>query len=131
MGYQCTKPRTVMQYVKGAVGLVKQTYREFVSSEVAISRAKKCIVCPYNVKTIKKSYVERNTDNIMIRRVGNRKTDYNSQLGMCNICTCPLVAKIWHDRETVEESLDVVKKANAPRELFVDGKYVPCWLVEE
>lgn len=82
--------RGILAYVKGGISLLKNmVYNSYVSKEEAERRAGICSTCPHNVKGN-----EGWADLVAYHSIGDRTTPYDSKLGMCELCSCPLRAKV-------------------------------------
>lgn len=96
--------RGFMGYVKGAVTIVyNMLLKNYVSQEEADRRASICIQCPHNVFPISKDAFMSWSDELSYHTLGDRKTQFDNELGSCDVCTCPLRTKIWNG-EVVRES---------------------------
>lgn len=99
--------RTFKQYVKGALSLFKMIgFKQIVSKEKAEKRASVCVKCPHNVfygedKDIPK--FQKWTDNIALECVEGLKVSCHERLGMCEICSCVLKAKVWSGEKIVND----------------------------
>jgi len=90
-----TLKRGVVQYIKGGVSLLKNLlYHKMVSQEEANKRAAICKLCPHNVFPDKGPFVKW-ADHIAEASTGGRKALDHNSLGNCELCTCPLRAKVW------------------------------------
>jgi len=104
--------------VKGGVALLKSMmYKSFVSQEVADGRSNICRTCPYNVFPDKGPFIKW-SDTVAEGAVGNRKSKYHDELGNCEVCTCPLRAKVFYDGE--------IKLPDDQQEVM---RKVGCWQV--
>ena len=87
--------RGVIQYIKGGVSLLKNlVYHKMVSQEEANNRAAICKNCPHNVFPDKGPFI-RWSDKIAEAATGGRKALDHDALGNCQLCSCPLRAKVW------------------------------------
>lgn len=81
--------------LKGGVTLIfKRLLNRFVDLKEANRRAQICIGCPHNKFPDKGPYTEW-ADQVAVELVGSRKSPYNYALGNCEVCSCPLRAKIF------------------------------------
>lgn len=99
---------------KGGVAVVKSLlYKSFATQEEADRRAAICKDCIYNVFPDKERFV-RWSDSIAEASVGARKSKYHEELGNCDVCTCPLRAKVFFkgDIELTPEQISKMKKVN-------------------
>jgi len=99
-------------YLKGGVSLVENLFfgeKNLVTQEMADSRASLCIKCPYNVFPDKGRFVEW-SDEIAEASTGGKKSKYHEELGNCDVCSCPLRAKVWNKKATLTEE----ESAKAP-----------------
>lgn len=85
-----------LQYVRGGVALLMNVlYKEFVTQDEADTRAVICVRCPYNVFP-KKSGFDVWADSVAEQMVGDRKSIHHKLLGNCEVCSCPLRAKVFY-----------------------------------
>lgn len=108
--WQCSQPynagtcesnnnlhRSLLTYIKGGIALLKNyAYKSFVSQSVADERAAICITCPKNVNPDFKIYNSW-ADGVAVASVGDRKSIHHDKLFNCQVCTCPLRAKVWYN----------------------------------
>lgn len=97
--------------VRGGILLLKSMlYDKFASQEEADRRAEICVKCPHNVFPDKTRFV-RWTDAIAKASIGSRRSKLHNDLGSCEVCTCPLRAKVFYegDPELTEEELSKMK----------------------
>lgn len=66
-----------------------------VSEDVAKRRAKICMGCPHNVFPDKGAFIEW-ADSMAEAATGGKRIEETDKLGNCEVCSCPLRAKIWH-----------------------------------
>lgn len=86
--------RGILGYIKGGIALLTNVaYRSFCSYDEAQRRADICIKCPHNIFPDKEGFLKW-SDNIAEHSVGERKTTVDKELGNCELCTCPLRAKV-------------------------------------
>lgn len=111
--------RNFTQYIKGGIALVKDIlYKKRVSRAVAEKRADICIDCPHNVFPDKGAFLTW-SDRQWESMVGDTKVKQHDELGNCEICSCPLRAKVWYDgdMELEEDHKKIMKE-------------VGCWQVD-
>lgn len=88
--------RGFLGYVKGGIALIKNiAYDKMVSLIEANKRADQCASCKYNVFPDKKGFIAW-SDQIAEAAVGLRKTEKHNELGNCEVCSCPLRAKVFY-----------------------------------
>lgn len=95
--------RGLMQTIRGGIGLLENwLYDKTVDQETADSRAEVCLKCPNNIFP-KMGGFDRWATEVAIAALGDdRKSFHNDQLGVCEICSCPLRSKIYIAPELVE-----------------------------
>lgn len=82
-------------YLKGGVSLIKNMLIENpVSQEVADGRSEVCSKCPHNVFPDKTRFVKW-SDKVAEASVPGKRSKFHVLLGNCEVCTCPLRAKVW------------------------------------
>lgn len=90
-----TLDRGFLGYLKGGIALVKQMlYKKFATQEVADKRSEQCSLCRYNVFPDKGVFLKWSED-VAVASVEGRRSKKHTELGMCDVCTCPLKAKVW------------------------------------
>lgn len=88
--------RGLIPTIKGGIALIQNLmYSKFVSQEVADERALICVSCPKNVFPDKGPFL-RWSDEIAELSVGKRRAKDHDRLGNCEVCSCPLRAKVWY-----------------------------------
>lgn len=98
---------------------------EPVSKDVAERRAAICIACPYHLRgnfaQRFNSVVGRELQAIFgkLKEV-NMTTAYDESLTVCDICDCPMRAKVWIPIDRIESDLKEETKAKLPKH---------CWIV--
>lgn len=126
--------RTVRQYASGAIAASKVIVsRDGISSqEEAERRAIICVNCPHNKLNKEHSRLRRYSDNFVKWAIGSfRKTSLDDKLFSCEVCSCPLRAKVHTAIKIVRESLTEEDKARLPMGLpGRDGSPVYCWQIE-
>lgn len=111
--------RGFVQALKGGLLLIEKLwYDKTVPQQVADSRAKVCVSCPYNVFADKGPFIKW-ADMIAENSVGDKKSMYHNELGNCSVCSCPLRAKVFYDGDM---GLTQEQKAQM--------KEVNCWQVK-
>ena len=108
--YWCTLPenagscetvklkRGFMQTVQGGVALIKNFFygeENMVGQEEADRRAKICIKCPHNFNPDKYFY-EQWADEVAENSTFGKKSAHYGELFNCEVCTCPLRAKVFY-----------------------------------
>ena len=111
-----TLKRGFMAYLKGGMALIKNmAYPSTVSQEEADRRASICVKCPKNVFPDKGAFLKW-SDEIAYHSIGDRRSKLHDELGNCEICSCPMRAKVWHDG-----------KIDLEPEWIEPMKSVGCW----
>lgn len=111
--------RGILKSIKGGIAILTNvTYSETVPQEEAERRAEICFKCKYNMRA-EKSPVTEFADQVAFHMVGDLKTKYHDQLGNCEVCTCPLRAKVFYKGTVELEPEEVVKMSE-----------VGCWQLE-
>lgn len=101
--------RSMMQTIKGGVALlINYLYESFVDQATADNRAAQCIACPNNIFPDMSGF-DAGADLIAQASVGDRRSIHHKNLGNCEVCTCPLRAKVWYNG-TVELDLKQIKE---------------------
>lgn len=94
-------PRSFTQYLKGGIALLKNMYysdQNMVDQPTAEERALTCTRCPFNVFPDRGMFIKW-SDDIALATVGDRKVTAQQHLGNCEVCSCPLRAKVWYKGE--------------------------------
>jgi hypothetical protein len=113
--------RGVMGYLKGGFVLAKNLWygdKNMVSPKEADRRGVICLTCIHNRFPDKKAY-QRWADEIAVHSIGKKRSTYHDALGNCEVCSCPLRAKVWYGGEitlTKQERRQMQK--------------VNCWQIE-
>lgn len=90
--------RGLVQYIKGGIALIQNLYygdANIVTQAEADRRSAICAKCPHNVFPDKDTFIKW-SDEIALHSVGERRSSHHSQLGNCEVCSCPLRAKVWY-----------------------------------
>ena len=127
--------RTLRQYLKGAQASAKMIAageKAYVSQQVADARAEMCVGCRSNKKNNKHSRLERYTDKYVESMVGNRKTSFDDKLFSCEVCSCPLRAKVHVSHKITQEALTrKERKVLSIPLLDFDGVKFRCWQMKQ
>jgi hypothetical protein len=107
-------PRSFMGYLKGGIALIQNMYYgrdNLVSKEEADRRAGICIRCPNNVFPDKGPFIAW-TDIMAEASTGGLKSKHYDELASCQVCNCPLRAKVWYGGKIVlsKEEQDSILK---------------------
>lgn len=87
--------RSLLGYLKGGIALIQNmAYDTIATQEVADKRSEICKGCPHNVFPDKGPFIYW-SDRIAEASIGNRKSVNHNDLGNCEICSCPLRAKVF------------------------------------
>lgn len=93
-----TLKRNLQSYLKGGIALIKDMLYGVemrVSQDEAEKRAEICKKCPFNVIPPEKSWFIQSTDEAVKTYLGdNIKTENDSFLGNCQVCSCVLPFKV-------------------------------------
>lgn len=82
--------------LKGGILLLKSMlYKTFATQEEADRRAETCLNCPHNTFPDKTRFVKW-TDAIAKATIGKRKSKHYNELGVCDVCQCPMRCKVWY-----------------------------------
>ncbi len=101
--------RSWSAYIKGGIALLQNmAYKSYVSLPVADKRADTCATCPHNIFPDKGPFIKW-SDEVAITSIGARKATRHDELGSCDLCGCPLRAKVWLGGE-IKLDEDVNKK---------------------
>lgn len=100
--HQCepAKPfsRSIFGYVKGGVALLKNMFygeTNMVNQRTADRRAEQCSTCKFNVFPDKSTFLKW-SDAVAEASTHGRKSKFYNKLGNCDVCSCPLKAKVWY-----------------------------------
>lgn len=106
-----TLERGLLTYLKGGLTLVKtMLFPQFVSTEVADTRAEICVDCPKNIFPEDKGAFASWADDIAEHATGNRKSKYHDELGNCAVCSCNLRALVHYGGKFDPESEEDLKQ---------------------
>lgn len=88
--------RSLLATLKGGIVVLENLlYSKMVTQETANRRAKQCSTCKFNVNP-DKSRFEAWCDDIAERMTGGKQTPYQYNLFNCEVCSCPVRAKVWY-----------------------------------
>ena len=108
--------RGIFAYLKGGIVLLQNLmYSSFVNQEVADARSQQCADCRFNVFPDRDRFIKW-SDNIAVASVGDRKSIRHESLGNCEVCSCPLRAKVHYAGKVTLSSEEIEKM-----------KTVNCW----
>lgn len=111
--------RGLFGYIQGGVVLLQNVFygnKYIVEQEVADERSKQCKGCKFNSFPDKGPFIEW-SDRLAEASLGSsKKSKYHDDLGNCDVCSCPLRAKVFYG--------GVVKIEKAQKEKY---KEVNCW----
>lgn len=86
--------RGLLGYWRGGIAILTNiAYNSFATFKEAQARADICVTCPHNIFPDKGPFLAW-ADERAKHMVGDRKTTVDSKLGNCELCTCPLRAKV-------------------------------------
>lgn len=87
--------RGIFAYLKGGIVLLQNLmYSSFAPQEVADARSAQCKDCKFNVFPDRDKFIKW-SDDIAIASVGDRRSAGHESLGNCEVCSCPLRAKVF------------------------------------
>lgn len=91
--------RGILGYIKGGIALAKAVmYSKFCTLAEASRRADICIKCPHNVIPTNATWLNQK----IYHMIGDdKKTPVDEYLGECEICSCPLKAKVHIGEEII------------------------------
>ena len=91
-----TLERGLLATIKGGITLLANVaLKKFVTQEVADSRGEVCLKCPHNTFPDKDRFQDW-SDNLALHSIGERRSKHHSELGNCDLCSCPLRVKVWN-----------------------------------
>lgn len=110
--------RSFYQYLKGTIALVQSlAYPKKAPLHIANQRALQCSTCPYNVFPDRSQFIQW-SDAIAEQCLGpHTRSEHHNALGNCEVCSCPLRAKVFWDRPLSPFPEDQVTKL----------REVSCW----
>lgn len=108
--------RDFFGYIQGGIALIKNVFygdKHMVNQIVADSRADQCVKCKFNVFPDKGPFLKW-SDNIAEASTHGRKSRHYNDLGNCEVCSCPLKAKVWYkgSSDFCEEEVKKFKEVN-------------------
>lgn len=115
--------RSLLAYFKGGIALLKNVFygeANMVSQEVADERAVICRECPHNIVPVKGPMLKW-SDEIAEASTGGRKSKYHDELGSCEVCSCPLRAKVFYKGDFGLSAEEKSKMSKLPK----------CWQVNK
>lgn len=90
-----TFKRGVIATMRGGIGVLKNlAYKSFATQEVADARSEVCAKCPKNAFPDRDKFIKW-SDDIAEMSVGNRRSKNHDLLGICDVCSCPMRAKVF------------------------------------
>lgn len=110
--------RGLAAYWQGGIMLLKSLrYKVFAPIEVAEKRAQQCKSCPFNIFPDKGRFI-RWSDALAEATVGQKTVSCQKDLGNCEVCSCPLKAKVHY-----------VGEIGLTEEQEAKMKSVDCWQI--
>lgn len=86
--------RGLLPSLKAGLVLIKNyVYGSYVSAKESARRASICIQCPHNILSEDKGLIAWQ-DSIAYHSLKDHKTPFDKKLGTCEVCSCPLKAKV-------------------------------------
>lgn len=125
--------RTFGQYKSGLKAFFKEAFGgEPVSESEATARAKLCSMCPHNVRVTDLKRSQLITNAIMLKSKAGRRTPYDNRIFVCDVCTCPLAAKVHTSQDIVYESLSEGERKvlSKPIQSTVNNEVFYCWQIK-
>lgn len=114
--------RGFMETLKGGIAIiVSMLYDRFAAQEVADERAQTCLGCPLNTFYDDPTFATWCNDRAE-DCVGDRKSKYHDELGVCEACTCGLRFKVFYDHP-----IKLTKQQKAK----MQAANKSCWQVKE
>lgn len=100
---------------------------EAVSHEKSESRARTCLSCKHNESGDLLSFFTRPVSEAIrfalnLRRDWNLKTEADDQLGVCEICDCPLKLKVHLPIERIQSRIPEAVLARLPGHCWIPGE---------
>lgn len=98
-----------------------------VDTDIAQGRAATCASCPLNQPGDLSNFFERATSELLRSQIGllndlDMKTSYDSRLGVCDACYCPMRLKVWTPVDYINRHILPESRA------ALDSK---CWILSE
>ena len=90
--------RGLLTTLRGGIALIENFFygdENMVSQEEAERRAGICVTCPHNVFPDKELFVKW-SDDVAEAATRGRKVSTHDKLGNCEVCSCPLRAKVFY-----------------------------------
>lgn len=90
--------RGLVAYLKGGIALLDNLWygeKHMVPQATANARAAQCATCKFNVFPDKSRFVAW-SDMMAEASVGDKRVEGYDALGNCEVCSCPLKAKVWY-----------------------------------
>lgn len=89
--------RGFLPTIRGGIALLENImYQRFATQATADERADQCSKCPHNYFPDKSKFLEY-SDQIAEAATGGKRSKFHNLLGNCEVCTCPLRAKVFYD----------------------------------
>lgn len=115
--------RGFVQYLQGGVAFLRNiVYKSFEPQEEADRRGEICTRCPHNVFPDRGPFIKW-IDDIAERSIGKLQSKHHNELGICEVCSCPLRSKVFYNGK-----IKLTKEQRSTMEALIDPK---CWQVEK
>lgn len=104
--------RSIFGYMSGGIALLKNMFygkKNMVDQRIADARARQCRTCPFNVFPDKGEFLQW-SDAVAEASTHGRKSKYYKKLGNCEVCSCPLRAKVWYKGGQEKQSKEEIAK---------------------
>lgn len=113
--------RGLMETLQGGVAILKSMmYESFAPQEKADARSTICLTCPLNEFPDKGPFVQWIND-IAEDSVGDRKSKYHDELGVCAGCGCPIRSKVFYNEPI---------KLNKRQKKVIEQSQPSCWQLD-
>jgi hypothetical protein len=92
-----TLQRGVFATIHGGMAVLKNVFfglANMVDQSTASARSAICKGCKYNVFPDKGAFISW-SDELAEQATGGRKSEHHNELGNCDVCSCPLRAKVF------------------------------------
>lgn len=89
--------RGVFPALRGGIAVLYNVFfgeENMVDKPTADKRSSICASCPHNTFPDKGPFIEW-SDNLAVQSTGGKRSAQHDELGNCDICSCPLRAKVW------------------------------------
>jgi len=115
--------RSMFGYVSGGIALIKNMFygeKNMVHPEEADARAAQCSTCKFNVFPDKSTFLQW-SDSVAEASTHGKKSKHYNKLGNCEVCSCPLRAKVWYKGGNEKFTREDIKAFSE----------VDCWQIKQ